>query len=123
MLWLALALLSIIILELFFYCGQTPALQDQPVQPAAIENRLGSLLLAFAILLSLFRLPFAFFPYFTKLLYVLVLRPHPSIPSSSPYLDAVRTLGDFLNFIFVILLFRQVGFFEAAEVLSLLIVA
>lgn len=123
MLWLAPALLFLFILELLFYFWRTPTPIDRPVRPFAIESRLGSLLFAFALFLSLLRLPFALFPYLTKLLYVLLVRPYRIMPASSHYLDAIRTLGDFFNFGLTILLFRQANLSETAEPLVVFAVA
>jgi len=98
MVW-ALILLTVgIVVELLFYFGATPHLDEEPIRHYPLENGLGYAFFLVAQILTLLRLPFILLPYCLKLLFILTQQTTYQRLCQKTWFDAVRVLGDGLNF-------------------------
>ena len=62
---------------------------------------------SFAYILSLLRLPFAVFPYLVKLALFLCLKDSFSSFWNKYFIQAMRMVGDFANFLILVVLFSK----------------
>lgn len=95
--------------QFIYYLIATPERTPHPIMPSYFDKSTASGLFAIAYVLSVLRLPFAVAPYVLKLFGALVLKKYYPVSQYLVVVEAVRILGELINWGLGIIILGELG--------------